>query len=125
MQSSFLSNSNFCSIGPRLEMTARQKFYCTDPISPSSLPSSNFFSALSGSAKTRSIFFLKLYLGLRWNGGLVPGNTKGGSIPVPLTSCLTGLESDVRQLKIFVFICNADKSKPVKQEVNGTVIFPP
>jgi hypothetical protein len=24
-----------------------------------------------------------------------PGNTKGGSIIVPLTSCLTGLESDV------------------------------
>jgi hypothetical protein len=24
-----------------------------------------------------------------------PGNTKGGSIPVPLTSCLTGLESAV------------------------------
>ncbi len=26
------------------------------------------------------------------------GNTKGGSIIVPLTSCLTGLESVVRQL---------------------------
>jgi hypothetical protein len=25
----------------------------------------------------------------------VPGNTKGGSITVPLTSCLTGLESTV------------------------------
>jgi hypothetical protein len=26
---------------------------------------------------------------------------------------------------IFVFICKTDKSKPVKQEVNGTVILPP
>jgi hypothetical protein len=27
-----------------------------------------------------------------------PGNTKGGSITVPLTSCLTGLESAVGKL---------------------------
>jgi len=33
-----------------------------------------------------------------------PGNTKGGSITVPLTSCSTGLESAVWQLTIFVFI---------------------
>jgi hypothetical protein len=33
------------------------------------------------------------------------GNIKGGSITVLLTSCLTGLESDVSQLTIFVFIC--------------------
>jgi hypothetical protein len=33
---------------------------------------------------------------------VAPGNTKGGSITVPLTSCLTGLES------IFVFICKTD-----------------
>jgi hypothetical protein len=32
------------------------------------------------------------------------GNTKGGSITVPLTSCLTGLESAVWQQTIFVFI---------------------
>jgi len=31
------------------------------------------------------------------------GNTKGGSITVPLTSCLTGLESGVTQLNVFVF----------------------
>ena len=36
---------------------------------------------------------------------LGPGNTKGGNITVPLTSCLTGLESAVCQLTIFVFIC--------------------
>jgi hypothetical protein len=36
------------------------------------------------------------------------GNTKGGSINVPLTSCLIGLESAVWQLTIFVFICKTD-----------------
>jgi hypothetical protein len=36
------------------------------------------------------------------------GNTKGGSITVALTSCLTGLESVVQQLTIFVFICKTD-----------------
>jgi hypothetical protein len=53
------------------------------------------------------------------------GNTKGGSITVPLTSCLTGLESAVWQLTIFVCICKTDLSKPAKQEVNSTVILPP
>ncbi len=53
------------------------------------------------------------------------GNTIGGSITVLLTSCLTGLESAVWQLTIFVFIFQTDQSKPVKQEVNGTVILPP
>jgi hypothetical protein len=51
-----------------------------------------------------------------------PGNTKN---TVLLTSCLTGLESAVWQLTIFVLICKTDLSKPVKQEVNGTVILPP
>ncbi len=36
------------------------------------------------------------------------GNTKGGSITVPLTSCLTGLESTVLQQTIFVFIYKTD-----------------
>jgi hypothetical protein len=36
------------------------------------------------------------------------GNTKGGSISVPLTSCLTGLESAVWQLTIVVFIFKTD-----------------
>jgi hypothetical protein len=52
------------------------------------------------------------------------GNTEGGSITVPLTSCLTGLESAVCKLTIFVFIYKTDQSKLVKQEVNGTVILP-
>ncbi len=53
------------------------------------------------------------------------GNTKGGSIIVPFTSCLTGLESAVTLLTFFVFICKTDKSKLVEQEFNGTVILPP
>ncbi len=53
-----------------------------------------------------------------------PGNTKGDSIPVPLTSCLTGLVSAIWQLTIFVFICKKDKAKPIKQEINGIVILP-
>jgi len=36
------------------------------------------------------------------------GNTKGGSIAVQLTSCLTGLESALQQVTIFVFICKTD-----------------
>ncbi len=39
---------------------------------------------------------------------LTPGNIKGGSITVPLTSCLTGLESAVLRLAIIVFICKTD-----------------
>jgi hypothetical protein len=53
------------------------------------------------------------------------GNTKRGSITVVLISCLTGLESAIWQLPIFVFISKTSQSKPVKQEVNGTVILPP
>ncbi len=53
------------------------------------------------------------------------GNTKMGRIIVLLTSCLTGLGLAVCRLTIFVFICKTDSSKPVKQEVNGTVILPP
>jgi hypothetical protein len=41
-------------------------------------------------------------------GCLIPGNTKGGSITVPLTSCLTALESAVSILTIFGFICKTD-----------------
>ncbi len=47
-----------------------------------------------------------------------PGNTKGGHITVPLTSCLTGLESAVWQLNfLFKF---AKQTNPI-QEVNWTV----
>jgi hypothetical protein len=54
-----------------------------------------------------------------------PGNTKGRSIIVPLTSCLTGLDSSVLQIKTKIVSCHTAYSKPVKQEVNRTVILPP
>ncbi len=38
---------------------------------------------------------------------------------------MTGLESVVWQLTIFVFIYKTGQSKPVNQEVNGTMILPP
>jgi len=53
------------------------------------------------------------------------GNTKGGSITVPLTSCLTGLEESVLRIKTKIASCHTADSKPVKQEVNSTVILPP
>jgi hypothetical protein len=53
-----------------------------------------------------------------------PGNTKGGSITVPLTSCLTGLIESVLQIKTKIISSQKADSKPVKQEVNGTVILP-
>jgi hypothetical protein len=53
------------------------------------------------------------------------GNTKGGSITVTLTSCLTGLDYTVLQIKTKIVSSHTADSKPVKQEVNGTVILPP
>ncbi len=53
------------------------------------------------------------------------GNTTGGSITVPLTSCLTGLDLSVLQIKTKIVSSHTDDSKPVKQEVNCTVIPPP
>jgi len=54
-----------------------------------------------------------------------PGNTKWGSITVPLTSCLTGWDLSVMQIKTKIVSCHTADSKPVKQEVNGTMILPP
>jgi hypothetical protein len=54
-----------------------------------------------------------------------PGNTKGGSITVPLTSCLTGLDESVLQIKTKIVSFHTADSKPVKQEANSTVILPP
>ncbi len=54
-----------------------------------------------------------------------PGNTKEGSITVPLTSCLARLDQSVLQIKTKIVISHTADSKPVKQEVNGTVILPP
>jgi hypothetical protein len=53
------------------------------------------------------------------------GKTKGGSITVLLTSCLTGLDRSVLKIKTKIVSCYTANSKPVKQEVNGTVILPP
>ncbi len=53
------------------------------------------------------------------------GNTKGGGITVPFTSCLTGLDKSALQIKTKIVSCHTADSKPVKQEVNGTVILPP
>ncbi len=53
------------------------------------------------------------------------GNTKRGSIIVPLTSCLTILDKSVLQIKTKIVSCHTADSQPVKQEVNGTVILPP
>jgi hypothetical protein len=52
-------------------------------------------------------------------------NTKEGSITVPLTSCLIGLDESVLQIKIKIVGCHTANSKPVKREVNGTVLLPP
>jgi hypothetical protein len=62
------------------------------------------------------------YKNLKSNQGIL----KVG-VSLPLTSCLTGLESatSVWQLTTFVFIYQTDLFKHVKQEVNGTMILPP
>jgi hypothetical protein len=38
---------------------------------------------------------------------------------------LTGLDQSVLQIKTKIVSCHTADSKPVKQEVNGTVILPP
>ncbi len=50
-----------------------------------------------------------------------PGNT----ITVPLTSCLTGLDLSVLQIKTKIVSSHIADSKSVKQEVKGTVILHP
>jgi hypothetical protein len=54
-----------------------------------------------------------------------PGNTKGGSFTVPLTSSLNCLDQPVLKIKTKIVCCQTADSKPVKQEVNGTMILPP
>ncbi len=53
------------------------------------------------------------------------GNTKGGSITVPFTSYLTGLNLSVLEIKTKIVSSQTADSKRVKPEVNGTVILPP
>ncbi len=52
-------------------------------------------------------------------------NTKEGSITVPLTSGLTGLDLPVLQIKTKIVSCHTANAKPVRQEVNCTVILNP
>jgi hypothetical protein len=54
-----------------------------------------------------------------------PGNTKGGSIAVHLPSCLTFSDQSVLQIKTKIVSFHMTDSKPLKQEVNSTVIIPP
>jgi hypothetical protein len=44
---------------------------------------------------------------------------------VQLTSCSTGLDESFLQIKTKIVSCHTADSKPVKQEVNGTLILPP
>jgi hypothetical protein len=53
------------------------------------------------------------------------GNTKGGSITVPFDLLFDWFGISCMTTDNFCFISKTDLSKPVKQEVNGTVIFPP
>jgi hypothetical protein len=50
-----------------------------------------------------------------WPGIKVAGNTKGGSITVPLTSCLTDLDQSILPIKTKIVSCQTADSKPVKQ----------
>ncbi len=56
---------------------------------------------------------------------LSAGNSKGGGITVLLTSLFTGLDKPVLQIKTKIVSCHTANSKPVKQEVNSTMILPP
>jgi hypothetical protein len=48
------------------------------------------------------------------SGSNKPGNTKGGSITVPLTSCLTGMDKSVLQIKTKIVNYHTGDFKPVK-----------
>jgi hypothetical protein len=59
---------------------------------------------------------------IKWS---IQGILKGEASLVPLTSFLTGLDKSVLQIKTKIVSCHTADSKPVKQEVNGTLILPP
>jgi len=71
------------------------------------------------SVKWRSYSCRKLFLKTS------PGNTNWGSVIVPLTSCFTGLDKSVMIIKTKIVSCHIADSRPVKQEVKGTMILPP
>jgi hypothetical protein len=51
--------------------------------------------------------------------------TKGGNITAQLTFCLACLDLSVLHIKMKIVCGHTADSKPVKQEVNSTVIHPP
>ncbi len=85
--------------------------------SPSRTTSARRRRGASSLASLTSATFIQLSLA-------VPGNTKGGSINVLLTSSLTRSDFSVLQIKN-EFSVVVQLIPLVKQEVNGTVIFPP
>ncbi len=59
---------------------------------------------------------------IEWlNQGILKGEV---SCTVLLTSCVTGLDKSVLQTKTKIVSCLTAHSKPVKQEVNSTVMLP-
>jgi hypothetical protein len=56
---------------------------------------------------------------------MIAGNPKGESITVLLTSRLTGFDWSVLQITTKIVSYHTADSKPVKLEVNSTVILPP
>jgi hypothetical protein len=86
----------------------------------SACPKCSFFQRVFDTSLNRAEN--ELLIEQTWIGS---GNTKGGSITVQLTSCLTGLDYSVLQIKTKIVSCHTANSKPVKHEVSGTVILPP
>ncbi len=71
--------------------------------------------------QTNGFFFFFLFVQWCFLGMVRPG----GSITVLLTSCLTGLDQSALLIKTKIVGTHTADSKPVKQDVNGTVILPP
>ncbi len=72
----------------------------------------------------KSYFFAKLFWRCDLRSINSPGNTKRGSVTILLTSCLNGLDQSAQQIKTKIVSNHTADSKPVKQEVYGTVILP-
>ncbi len=91
---------------------------------PSDAVSSSSAGSLSLSSFLRFIQFFSIQAWVFWPRASTR-NTKGGSITVLLTSCLTGINKSVLQIKTKIVSSNTAVSIPVNQEVNGTVVLPP
>jgi hypothetical protein len=64
-------------------------------------------------------------INLRSRVRIQTGNTKGGKYHFTSDLLFDWFVISCVTTDNFVFICKTDSSKPVKQEVNGTVILPP